>query len=96
MVKFGERKIAKETFYAAKRLIKLWNVNVDNIVISELVKKKNSKYLIGYLDKTMRPLVLKMPKMSGYVKAFKVKEENNKLISFCIDNEKLLDKYKAI
>ena len=52
--------------------------------------------MIGYLYKTMRPLVLKMPKMSGYVKAFKVKEENNKLISFRIDNEKLLDKYKAI
>ena len=34
--------------------------------------------------------------MSGYVKIFKVKEENNKLISFCIDNEKLLGKYKAI
>ena len=34
--------------------------------------------------------------MSGYVKAFKVKEENNKLISFRIDNEKLLDKYKTI
>ena len=35
-----------------------------------------------------------MPKMSGYVKMFKVKEEGNKLMSFCIDNEKLLEKYK--
>ena len=64
--------------------------------LSQNQLKKNSKYLIGYLDKTIRPLVLKMPKMSGYVKIFKVKEENNKLISFCIDNEKLLGKYKAI
>ena len=32
--------------------------------------------------------------MSRYVKKFKVKEENNKLMSFCIDNEKLLTKIK--
>ena len=37
-----------------------------------------------------------MPKMSGYVKTFKVKEGNNKLMSFRIDDEKLLEKCKAI
>ena len=41
-----------------------------------------------------------MPKTSGYVKTFKVKrgdkDKNNKLMSFCIDNENLLQKYKAI
>ena len=52
--------------------------------------------MIGYSDKTIRPLVLLMPKMSGYVKTFKVKEGNNKLMSFRIDDEKLLEKYKAI
>ena len=31
MVKFGEREIAKETFYAAKMPIQIWDVNVDNI-----------------------------------------------------------------
>ena len=68
MVKFGEREIATENFYAAKRPIKIWDVNVDNIFISKFVKTKtNSKYLIGYLNKTIRPLVLKMPKMSEYV-----------------------------
>ena len=52
--------------------------------------------MIGYSDETVRPLVLIMPKMSGYVKTFKVKEGNNKLMSFRIDDEKLLEKYKAI
>ena len=53
-MRFGEREIAKEKFYAAKRAVKIWDVNVDNIVISKLVKTKtNSKYLIGYLDKTI-------------------------------------------
>ena len=67
------------------------------IVISKLVKTKtNSKYLIGYLDKAIRPLVLIMPKMSGYVKTFKVKKGNNKLMSFPINDKKLLEMYKAI
>ena len=52
--------------------------------------------MIGYSDKAIRPLILTMPKMSGYVKTFKVKDgdknNNNKLISFCIDDEKLLEK----
>ena len=34
--------------------------------------------------------------MRGSVKIFKVKERNNKLMSFQIDNEKLLGKYKTI
>ena len=33
MVRFGDRKITKEKFYAAKRPIKISGVNVDNIVI---------------------------------------------------------------
>ena len=58
-MRFGDREIAKERFYAAKRSIQIWDTNADNRVISELVKTKtNSKYLIGYLNKTIRLLVL--------------------------------------
>ena len=60
--------------------------------MSKLVKTKtNSEYLIGYLDKAIRPLVLIMPKVSRNVITIKVKEGNSKLISFRIDNEKLLE-----
>ena len=56
--------------------------------------------MIGYLDKVIRPLVLIMPKMNGYVKTFKVKDEdkdkNNKLMSFHIDDLKLLEQYRTI
>ena len=32
--------------------MRIWDANVDNVVISKLVKTKtNSKYLIRYLDK---------------------------------------------
>ena len=35
MLKFGEKEIVKEKFYASKKPVKIWNVNVDNIVISK-------------------------------------------------------------
>ena len=58
-----------------KKTLKIWDVNVDNIVISKLVKTKtNSKYLIGYLVKDIRPLVLIMPKMD-MLKHLKLKKE---------------------
>ena len=56
--------------------------------------------MIGYSHKTITSLVLIMPKISGYVKTLKVKDgdkdKNNKFISFRIDDEMLLEKYKAI
>ena len=42
MVRFGEKEIAKEKFYAAKKPIKIWDVNVDNIVVSKLVETKTN------------------------------------------------------
>ena len=50
---------------------KIWDASVDKFVKT----KTNSKYLIEYLDKDIRPLVLIMPKMTGYVKTFKVEDK---------------------
>ena len=63
--------------------------------------KTISKYLIGIkFVKAMKSLVLIMKKISGYAKTFKVKDgdrgKDNKLMSFRINDEKLLEKYKAI
>ena len=52
------------------------NVYVDNVTLNLIETKNNSKYLTGYLDKVIRPLVLILPKMSRYVKTFKVKDED--------------------
>ena len=54
--------------------------------------------MIGKLDEIVRPFVLILSTMSGHVKIFKVKDEkkNNKLISFRINDERLLEKYKTI
>ena len=96
MFRFSKTKIAKETFYGVEKPINIWDFNVDNTVISNLVETKNiSKYLIGFLDKVIRRLVLLLPKMSGYVKTSKLRfgdKDENKLMSVCIDDEKLLEK----
>ena len=56
--------------------------------------------MIGYLDKVIKPLVLILANMSGFVKNYKVKDgdkdKNNKLMSFHIDDDNLLEKYKTI
>ena len=67
----------KKKFYDVKmnKWINIWDVNVDKIVISKSVEAKpNSKYLIEYLNKVIRPLVLVLTKMGGYIKTFKVKD----------------------
>ena len=51
MLRFGKTKIANKKFSAAKKKKKNnRDVNIDNIVISKLIKPKtNSKYLIEKL-----------------------------------------------
>ena len=59
MLKFGMTKVEKHAVYGTKNSNQIWDVNVDNIVLSKIIETKtNSKYLIGYLDEVIRPLVL--------------------------------------
>ena len=66
------------------------------MLIIQLSQKQKLILSIGYVDKAIKPLVLIIPKMSGYVKTFKVKDEdkdkNNKLMSLRIGDEKLFVK----
>ena len=49
-----------------------WDGDVDDIVISKLNEIKNNwKYLIGYLDKVLRPLGLILRELSGYIETSK-------------------------
>ena len=48
MLRFGKTKVAKKELYGAKQPLKIWNVDVNNIIISKFVEvNNNSKYLIG-------------------------------------------------
>ena len=59
---------SKKNVMVAKILLKIWDVNADNIFISKLVETKNdSKYLIEYLGEVIRPQVLILAKTSGSV-----------------------------
>ena len=91
MLRFGKIKLEEEEFHGAKKTAKMWDVNVNNTVISKLVEAKNNyKYLIEYLDDIIRSLVLMLSKISGYVKRFK-DNSNNKLLSLQKDYDKLLE-----
>lgn len=66
------REKQQKKFYGAKELTKIWHVNIGGKVISILIEKKSSSnYLNEYLDDVMRPLILILPKVTGYVKTFK-------------------------
>ena len=56
--------------------------------------------MIEYSDEIIKPLVLILPKIRGYVKRCKVKDgdkdKNIKLRSFGVSDQKLLEKYKTI
>ena len=40
ILRFGETKVTKEKIYGAKKVIKIWYVDPNNIVISKLIKTK--------------------------------------------------------
>ena len=40
MLRSGEKKMGKENFCAAKKPINIWDVELDNIIISKLIEKK--------------------------------------------------------
>ena len=59
------------------------------------MKRKTILSIFGYLHEVIRPLVLILPKISS-IKTFKDKEgdknNNDKLVFLCIDDDKLLEK----
>ena len=71
-------------------------IDFDKILISkkESYSTKNSlKCFIGYNDDdVIRPLCIKLPQMTGYVKCF----DNNKTMSSEVIDNKLLKKYTKI
>ena len=63
------------------------------ILIEPYGRKTSFKYFIGYNDNdVIRPLCMKLPQMTGYVRKF----EGNTTMSFKINDNKLLKKYNQI
>ena len=56
-VRLMRQKQPKKHFMVQKKSVKIWDFNVDNIVISKLAQTKtSSKCLIGYLDEVVRTI----------------------------------------
>ena len=85
-VNFGDIKIKKTNLYKNKKVDKIDDIDVNKILVSkeEPYGTKNSfKYFIEYNDNDIiRPLCIKLPQMTGYVRKF----EGNTIMSFKINN----------
>ena len=90
------KKIKKSNFYKNRKLFKIEDIDINNILVSEkeLYGTKNSfKYFIGYNDENViRPLCIRLPQMIGYVKFF----DSNKTMFFKVNDNKSLKKYNKI
>ena len=69
---FSDLEFGKKEFYGSKKAMKLGSVNVDKIVVSNKIKRKNeaSKIFIGYMDDTdgiIRSLCIIIPQLSGWI-----------------------------
>ena len=95
-INFEDKKINKSTFYKNKQLFNIHDLDVNKILVSkkESYGTKNSlKYFIWYNDDdVIRPLYIKPPQMTGYVKNV----ESNKIMSFKVGDNKLLKKYNKV
>ena len=66
-ISFDDKKIRKSDFYKNKKINKIDDINVNNMLVSkkEPCGTKNSfKYFIGYKDNDIiRPLCIRLPQM---------------------------------
>ena len=88
------KKIKKNIFYRSRKPFNASDIDVNKIVISKEVvygTKNSFKYFIGYNDKEdlIRPLLLKLPQMIGYLKEF----DDSMTMSLRVDDNKLFKKY---
>ena len=95
-INFDDKKIKKSDFYKNKKLNRIDDINLNNILVykKEPYGNKNSlKYFIGYNDNNIiRPLCIRLPQMTGYARKF----DENATMSFRVNNKKLLKNYSKI
>ena len=95
-INFDDKKIKKSDLYQYKKINKIDDINVNNILVSkkEPYGTKNSfKYFIGYNDNDIiRPLCIRLLQMTGYVRKF----NENSTMSFRVKDKQLLNNYNKI
>ena len=94
---FDDKKIKKKIFYRSRKPFNVSDIDVNKILISKEVvygTKNSLKYFTGYIDEAdvIRPLLLKLPQMIGYLKEF----DDSMTMSLRIDDIKFFKKYCKI
>ena len=95
-MKFNKIRLKKKEFHQSKEPVDLLSVNVDQILVSDKLKRNNEgfKYFIGYLEgEIVKPLCTILPQMSGYIKYF---ENGGKNMSFLIKDDEVWETYDKI
>ena len=93
---FDDKKILKSDFYKNKKIAKIDDIDVNEILVSKeepYGTKKEFKYFIGYNEiDIIRPLCVRLPQMTGYVRKF----DGNATMSLKINDKQLLKEYNQI
>ena len=97
ILKFGDIKIEKNTFYRQKTPIFLKDVDIEKVLVSNKIffGEKNYEYFIGnlYNDHKVKPLQIMIPKMSAYLNGY---DGQTKCMYLLTDDDDLLGKYNTI
>ena len=93
---FGDKKIKKASFTKKKKkknAAKIDGIDVNKILVFQeepYATKDSFKYFIWYNDDdVIRPLCIKLPQITGYIRKF----DDNTTMSFRVSNKQLLKKY---
>ena len=95
---FDDKKIKKRDFYKNKKAFQIDDIDVNKMLVSkkEPYQKRTTKnalkYFIGYNNDVIRPLLVRLPQITGYFKKF----NENVTMSFRVNNKQLLEKYNKI
>ena len=80
------KKINKSNFYKNKKLFKIEEIDINNVLVSKKESYDTNnllKYFIGYNDNdVIRPICIMLPQTIGYVKCF----DSNKTMSFKVSD----------
>ena len=98
-INVDDKKFKKSAFYKNRKVFQIDDIDVNKILVSkkEPYGTKNAlKYFIGYNDNDIiRPLCLKLSKMTGYINEFN-ENKNTIIMSLRVNDEQLFKKYNKI
>ena len=101
-ITFNDKKIKKNDFYKKKnkKIFNTDNIDVNKILVSKKEYGKNNslKYFTGQNDNdVIRPLYLKLSKMTGYIRKVKdKKKKNTTTTSLRVKEKQLFKNYNKI